>query len=86
MNKSQITILEYTALIIILSVGAYFYINFKYFPFKQFMVVVAVSFAYVLWGTIYHLVRVRLYWHVIYEYILVASLVILLFAFTLNVL
>ena len=86
MNKSNLTILEYAALLIILSVGAYFYINFKYLPFRQFLVVVAISFAYVLWGTIHHLIRVRLYWHVIYEYILVAALVILLFGFTLNVL
>ena len=77
---------EYTALITLFLIGAYFYLLFRYDPFKEFLVVIAVSFAYIIWGTIHHLKRVRFYWHVFLEYALIAVLVILLFGFSLNVL
>jgi len=86
MSKLQIAVLEYLSLILIFASGVYFYCFFRLQSFNQFLVVVITSFAYVIWGTIHHLIRVRLYWHVIYEYILIAVLVVLLFAFSLNIL
>lgn len=86
MNKQHITILEYLALFIIFALGSYFYLFFSFNTYNQFITIVAVSIAYVIWGTIHHLIRIRLYWHVVYEYILIAVLVILLFAFSLNIL
>jgi len=86
MQSQKSEILEYTALLLILGLCSYFYFHFHFNPFKQFLVVIAASLSYVVWGTIHHLLRVRLYWHILYEYILVAVLVCLLFAFSLNIL
>jgi len=86
MDKKYLTIIEYLALFTIFALGAYFYSFFRFNPYKQFLVVIAVSISYVIWGTLYHLIRVRLYWHIVYEYILIAVLVTLLFAFSLNIL
>jgi len=77
---------EYVALFSIFGLCSYFYFLFRFNPYRQFMVVVAGSFAYVVWGTVHHLIRVRLYWHVIYEYILLAVLVVILFGFSLDIL
>jgi len=86
MNRENINILEYTALLAIFALCAYFFFSFRFSSYKQFLVIVFSAFSYVIWGTIHHLIRVRLYWHIIYEYILIAVLVVLLFAFSLNIL
>jgi hypothetical protein len=74
---------HYFLLIIILFIGVYFYVSYAGSG-QQFVVVCLTSAAYVLWGIFHHAVYERLQLWIITEYLLIASLVVAFFAFSLN--
>lgn len=65
---------HYLSLIGILVAGALAFRIFSYDRFFQMAVATAVAVSYVFWGIIHHAIRKDLYFSVIIEYIIVASL------------
>jgi uncharacterized membrane protein len=38
------------------------------------MITIGLGIAYVIWGIVHHLIRKEIYWRIVWEYIIVASL------------
>ncbi|PIS23121.1 hypothetical protein COT49_01825 [candidate division WWE3 bacterium CG08_land_8_20_14_0_20_40_13] len=74
---------QYTLLILVLVAGVYLY---RLYPgsLQRFYIVCATSILYVAWGIYYHLMHERLQLWIVTEYLLMASLVIAFFAFSLK--
>ncbi len=78
---SHITHLSVLGAIFTLSVLAF--VRFKGMELLQLYVVAVAVIAYIAWGVVYHFYHKSLSWGVFLEYVLVGSLVILLFFWTL---
>jgi len=65
---------HYLALGVILAVGFWLYWVFNFNRQIQVWITVGIGCAYVLWGIIHHALRRELYFRVVLEYLLVASL------------
>lgn len=64
----------YTPLIGIFFAGALGFALFSYDRIFQVAISIAIALSYVIWGIIHHLVEKDLYWEVVVEYLVVASL------------
>lgn len=77
---------HYLSLFAILAAGVIGFYLFSYDRVFQAAVGVAISVSYVAWGTIHHIIHEDLYPSVIVEYLLVASLgLIIVFSLIFNV-
>ena len=65
---------HYTPLIGILAAGILGFVLFSYDRVFQVAIAVAIAIAYVIWGIIDHMIQKDLYWEVVVEYLVVASL------------
>jgi c-di-AMP phosphodiesterase-like protein len=65
---------HYIPLVMIFVGGVFAFAAFSYNKLSQIMVTVAVAVAYVIWGIIHHLIHKDLYLSTVIEYIVVASL------------
>lgn len=68
-------IVSYVLLTLVLVVGFLAYLQFKYDPTTQFLVVLAALCAYLGWGLVYHHLKKDLVLRVYLEYLLIASIV-----------
>jgi len=68
-------IVSYILLTGVLVVGFLAYLQFKYDPTTQFLVVLAALCAYLGWGLVYHHLKRDLVLKVYLEYLLIASIV-----------
>jgi len=65
---------HYASLLLLLSVGyLLFFINRGY-PHRQFNIIIAVAFFYVIWGIIHHYLKGDLHVRIVLEYSLIALL------------
>ncbi|MBU0998672.1 hypothetical protein KJ570_04060 [Patescibacteria group bacterium] len=64
----------YTPLIGIFVAGALGFALFSYDRIFQVAIAIAVALSYVIWGIIHHSLEKDLYWEVVVEYLVVASL------------
>ena len=64
----------YTPLIGIFLAGALGFVFFSYDRVFQVAISIAVAVSYVVWGVVHHLIHKDLYWEVVVEYLVVASL------------
>ncbi len=78
-------LLHYTPLILILLLGAFFFVYFSHFPSYQFLVVLGVTTTYFIWGIVHHAILKRLSIEVLAEYLLIGGLVVIMFASVLNI-
>ena len=83
MRKKTTFILHIITLLLILASSVWAFIRFKELPLMQLYVVVAAVAAYIAWGVIYHLLNKRLTLGLLLEYVLVGTLALLLFSWTL---
>jgi hypothetical protein len=65
----------YLALLSILSIGIGFLLVFNYNRQIQIAIILAICSAYVIWGGLFHLLKKEFYWHVLFEYFVVALVV-----------
>ncbi|MBU1104549.1 hypothetical protein L6255_02060 [Candidatus Parcubacteria bacterium] len=75
---------QYSLLVILLALGAVFYFFVFNDPFNRFICVVATTAFYFIWGILHHATYERLSLKIFIEYLLIGSLVILFFAFSLK--
>jgi len=64
----------YTPLIGIFIAGTLGFAIFSYDRVFQVAISIAIALSYVIWGIIHHLVNKDLYWEIVVEYLVVASL------------
>ena len=74
MKKVKVQIMHYSTLIAILVAGIVGFYLFSYDRLFQAAVAVAISVSYVAWGIVHHKIHDDLHTSVVVEYILVASL------------
>ncbi len=74
-TKRSFDIVSYILLTGVLMVGFLAYLQFKYDPTTQFLVVLAALCAYLAWGFVYHHIKRDLVLRVYLEYLLIASIV-----------
>ena len=74
MKKLLKNIPYYTPLIGIFIAGALGFALFSYDRTFQVAISIAVALSYVIWGIIHHMLEKDLYWEVVVEYLIVASL------------
>ena len=65
---------HYSPLLGILAAGAVGFALFSYDRIFQVAISIAIAISYVIWGIIHHLLHKDLYWEVIIEYLIIASL------------
>ena len=65
---------HYTPLIGIFLAGILGFVFFSYDRVFQVAISIAIALSYVVWGVIHHLMHKDLYWEVVVEYLVVASL------------
>lgn len=75
-NNKVFDIFSYSFLVGILAVGFVAYLQFKYDPSSQFLVILAAVCAYLGWGIVYHHLKRDLVLKVYLEYLLIASIVL----------
>jgi hypothetical protein len=68
-------LVSYVLLTLVFVVGFVAYLQFKYNPTTQFLVVLAALCAYLGWGLVYHHLKRDLVLRVYLEYLLIASIV-----------
>lgn len=68
-------LVSYVLLTLVLVVGFLAYLQFKYDPTTQFLVILAALCAYLGWGLVYHHLKRDLVLRVYLEYLLIASIV-----------
>jgi hypothetical protein len=86
MKKLKIYIPHYLSLFAILAAGVVGFYLFSYDRIFQAAVGVAISISYIAWGIVHHIIHEDLYPSVIVEYILVASLgLVIVFSLIFNV-
>lgn len=86
LKKVSKDILHYFPLLLVLVIGGVMLIFYSYNPFFQAIVAAAITFFYVVWGIVHHLVHKDLDAVVVIEYVLVASLgLIIIFSMLFNV-
>jgi hypothetical protein len=78
-------IFHYLPLLSILLLGGYLFVHFSHFPSYQFLVVLGIVTAYFIWGIVHHAVLKRFSAGVLLEYLLIAGLVVMMFASVLNI-
>lgn len=77
-NYKKTVIYHYASLILILLLGLImFYLNIG-FPNRQLLVIILISFFYVMWGIIHHFLQGDLHPKIVVEYILIAIIAIML--------
>ena len=74
---------HYLALMAILSVGFGLFWIFNYNRTAQIWVTLGLGVVYVIWGIIHHALRGEFHWRIIWEYVVVATLVSLVITFLL---
>ena len=74
---------HYLALMAVLSVGFGLFWIFNYNRTVQIWITLGLGAVYVIWGIIHHVLSGGLHWRVIWEYIVVATLVSLIVTFLL---
>lgn len=72
--------LHYFFLLCFQLVGLWGLLWFAYRPLTQFIILIYMAFAYVMWGIYHHHEHRDLHFKIILEYLLVAILVVLLFS------
>jgi len=65
---------HYLSLLAILSIGFGLFWIFNFNRQIQIMITIGLGIAYVIWGIVHHLIRKEIYWRIVWEYIIVASL------------
>ena len=74
MKKTWLHLIHYLSLILILSVGIYFFAYFRGFPVQQFRVIELSALFYFFWGIIQHLVEGDFHPKIMVEYLVIAIL------------
>lgn len=64
----------YTPLVGIFIAGALGFALFSYDRVFQVAISIAIALSYIIWGLVHHLIHKDLYWEVVVEYLVVASL------------
>lgn len=73
--KNIIKLIPYYApLLGIFFAGALGFVLFSYDRIFQVAISIAIALSYVIWGVIHHMTQKDLYWEVVVEYLIVASL------------
>ena len=65
---------HYISLFGMLAVGALAFVLFSYDRVFQMAVALAIAISYVAWGVVHHLIHKDLYFEVVVEYLVIASL------------
>lgn len=74
---------HYLALMTVLSVGFGLFWIFNYNRTAQIWITLGLGVVYVIWGIVHHALRGELHWRIIWEYVVVATLVSLIITFLL---
>lgn len=75
---------QYSLLVTLILIGAGFYFFVFENPLSRFICVIVTTVFYFIWGILHHAVYERLSLKIFIEYLLIGSLVILFFAFSLK--
>lgn len=75
---SNLSIINYLILIIILAFAVGLFIYFQGFPNKQLTVIELTGLSYFLWGVLFHYLESDLHPKIVVEYLLMAILAVLL--------
>jgi len=71
--------LHYFTLLVVLLVGLWGIFLFTYQPMMQLVILISMSFSYIVWGIIHHTEHHDLHPKIIIEYVAIAVLAILIF-------
>jgi hypothetical protein len=74
---------HYLSLLAILSIGFGLFWIFNFNRNLQIAITIIMGITYVIWGTIYHVVRKELHWRIVWEYLTVATAACLIVIFLL---
>jgi len=74
---------HYLSLLAFLSIGFGLFWIFNFNRHIQIIITIGLGIAYVIWGTIHHLIKKDFHWRIVWEYIIVAFMACVLVIFLL---